>query len=76
MVKKLLIRLKWKYLRWQVKTNKIRFNKCMLRLYYIQELKELPNYEHDKLIRLGYSKLRKLFIKERPKEYLDSPYED
>jgi hypothetical protein len=48
----------------------------MLRLYYIQELKELPNYEHDKLIRLGYSKLRKLFIKERPKEYLDSPYED
>lgn len=73
-MKKLLIILKWKYLRWLVEYNRVGFNKCMLRMYYIQELKKLPQYDQDKLAWLNYYKLKKLFINEFPNIDPGNPY--
>ena len=75
-MKTLLIILKWKYLRWVVKRQRISFRKCMVRMYHIQELEKLPQYNKKELVRLSYSKLRKMFIKEFPNKYLHNPYKD
>ena len=75
-MKRILVILKWKYLRWRVKRHRIGFGKCMLRMYWIQELKTLPQYNLDELAGFSYFKLRKLFIKEFPHEVLHNPYDD
>jgi putative NIF3 family GTP cyclohydrolase 1 type 2 len=48
-VKTILIKLKWKYSRWIVKRNKLSFRKMMARMYWIQELEKLPQYDVEKL---------------------------
>lgn len=75
-MKKLLILLRWKYSRWIVKRRRLSFRKCLLRMHYIQQLEKLVQYDREKLAWLNYSKLRKLFIKEFPNEYLHNPYKD
>ena len=69
-MKKLLILLKWKYSRLVVKHRVISFNKCLVRMHWIQQLEKLPQYDREKLAWLSYNKMRKLFIKEYPNEYL------
>ena len=74
-MKTLLVFLKWKFLRLVVKRRDISFKKCLLRMYWMQELEKLPEYNLDNLSWLNYSKIRKLFIKEFPNKYLHNPYE-
>jgi len=72
--KKIIVKYKWKILRYLFKCRKIRINKMMLRLYYIQELKNKHN--SDKLIKLSYKKLRRMFIKEFPNKCPHNPKAD
>jgi len=75
-MKKFLILLKWKYSRWIVKRRHIRFHILLVRIHWIQELENLPQYNLKELGNLRYSKLRKLFIKEFPNEYIHNPFKD
>ena len=75
-MKKIIIVLKWKYLRWKVTRQQIRFKKMLARMHWLQELEKLPQYNVKDLICLRYSKLRKMFIKEFPNKYLHNPYKD
>lgn len=70
LIKKLLIKCKWKILRHLVKKRKIRFRKTLSRLYHIQELKKLGKYDNRELVKYSNKKLRKIFIIEIPNEYL------
>lgn len=73
LIKKLLIKCKWKIIRYLVKKRKISFRKMMVRMYHIQELQKLKKYDTNKLVKYNYTKLRKLFIKEFPGKYLHNP---
>lgn len=75
-MRKINVVLKWKYLRWKVKRQQISFKKMLVRMYWIQELEELPQYNIKELGWFSYSKLRKMFIKEFPNKYLHNPYTD
>jgi len=76
MINRFFITIKWKYLRWKVKRQRINFRKCMVRMYYIQELEKLSQYNTEQLVWFNYSKLRKMFIKEFPNKHLHNPYKD
>jgi hypothetical protein len=67
-MKIILIKLKWKYLRYLAKRNRISFQKMMFRIYCIQRLEKLPNYNLEQLAWLSNKKLIKLLIKEFPNE--------
>ena len=71
---RLVLKIKWTYLRWLVKRHRIGFNKMMLRMFWIQELAKLPQYDVEKLAWYNYSKIKKLYIKEYPNEKLHDPY--
>lgn len=75
-MEKIIVSLKWKYLRWKVTRQQVSFKKCLVRMYWIQELENLPQYNAKDLGWLSYSKLRKMFIKEFPNKYLHNPYKD
>lgn len=81
---RIIVKLKWKYLRWQVKQNQISFKRLLCRMHWIQELEKLPQYKelrykNSNEKHLGwysYNKLRKMFIKEFPDKHLHNPYTD
>ncbi len=73
---KIFVKIKWKCLRWLVKRNRISFRKMMCRMHWLERLKSLRKHDEDDLQSLNYSKLRELFIKEFPNEYLHNPYMD
>jgi hypothetical protein len=75
-MRKIIIGLKWGYLRWKVKRQQISFKKCLIRMYWIQELEKLPQYNVKELAWLSYSKIKKMFIKEFPNKHLHNPYKD
>jgi len=74
-VKNLLIKCKWKVLRYLVKKRETSFRKMMVRMYHIQELEKLEKYDKNELVKSSYKKIRKLFIKEFPLAYLHNPNE-
>lgn len=71
---RLLIKFKWRYLRRLVKRRRISLHKCLERMHQIQMLEKLEGYSREKLYKYSYKKIRKLFIKEFPNEYLHDPY--
>jgi hypothetical protein len=73
LIKKLLIKCKWKILRHLVKKRKIGFRNTLTRLYHIQELKKLGKYDNKSLVKYSNKKIRKFFISEFPNEYLHNP---
>ena len=83
---RIITMLKWKLFRWYVKQNQISFKRLLCRMYWIQELGKLPQYQHlrfdytnYKKKHLGwysYNKLRKMFIKEFPDKHLHNPHSD
>jgi hypothetical protein len=73
LIKKMLIKCKWKTLRHLVKKRKIEFRKMMVRMYHIQELEKLGKYDKKELVKYPYKKTRRLFINEFPNEYLHNP---
>jgi hypothetical protein len=48
----------------------------MIRMYYIQELEKLPQYDKKILVKYRYYGLKKIFIREFPDAYLHDPYND
>ena len=71
--KKISIKLKLKILRCLIKRKNISFNKSLIRMHYIQQLKILNKYDTNKLSKFSYKKLKKIFIKEFPNEYIHNP---
>jgi len=74
LIKKILIKCKWKILRYLVKNREISFHKMLIRMHHIQQLEQLEKYNKNKLVKFSYIKLRKIFIKEFPNAYLHDPY--
>jgi len=75
MENKILVKLKWKILRYLVKRDQISCNKMMIRMHQIQCLEKLDDYERKILARFSYRKVRKIFITEFPNKYLHNPNE-
>jgi hypothetical protein len=64
----LVIICKWKILRYLCKQRIISYRKMMVRMHYIQQLRGL--YDFNKLIKMSYKKLKKLFIQNYPDAYI------
>lgn len=71
LIKRLLIKCKWKMLRYLTKRKIISFH-MMIRMHYIQKLEQL-GYDKNKLLSFSYKKLKNIFIKEFPNEYIHKP---
>lgn len=72
-LKKIIIKYKWKISRHLVKKRDLSFKKMMVRMHHIQKIDKLNKYDKNKLVGLSYTKVRKIFIKNFPNEYLHNP---
>lgn len=71
----MLIKFKWKILRYLAKKRKIKFRKMLVRIHHIQRLETL-DYDTKELAKYSYKKIRILFIENFPNDYLHNPETD